>query len=81
MRLYKVTFIHTGRTPVDCMIAALDFPRAVRCAAGLAGDPASEVYCMRIGAISQREDIAAIDFDAVSESRICLRVHDLKEGQ
>lgn len=81
MRLYKVTFTHTGRAPVDRMIAALDFPRAVRCAAKLANDPAADLRGMCIAAISEREDVAAIDVDAVNESRICLRVYGLKEGQ
>lgn len=79
MTLYKVTFIHTGRQPIDRMVAALNFPRAVRAAnelTGRAGDPACG---MRIGAISQQVELAAIDVDGVETTSTCLRVYNLRE--
>ncbi len=77
MILYKVTYIHTGRAPADRMVAALDFPRALRAAEALAAHGDSQVNGMRVGEISQQMDLAAIDVDAVSQTRICRRVFDL----
>lgn len=77
MTLYKVTFIHTGRQPIDRMVAALDFPRALRTADVLTVKHCDPAFGMRIGAISQQMDLAAIDVDGVAKSAACVRVYDL----